>query len=99
MQYWRGLMDWPVDRDWKCPTCGESRGILIWGFIHAQCRCDNCHTEFYMRDENGERVETPICQLREEYKEPAKFAFEYFKKPISKLDDDEWDYAFGQCME
>ena len=99
MEYWRGFMSWPIDRNWKCPTCGAGRNMLIWGMIHAQCRCDKCHTEFYMRDfETKEILTTPFCMLREEYKEPARFAFKHYEKPISRLSDGEWDYAFSQCM-
>jgi hypothetical protein len=97
MEYWRGWMNWPLAKNWTCPTCGNC--ILVWGFIHAQCRCDTCHTQFMMRDENKKIVTVPICLLKEEYKEPAKAAFEYFKKPIDKLYDDEWDFAFSECME
>jgi hypothetical protein len=93
MQYWRGFMNWPLDRDWKCPTCGER--VLIWGFIHAQCRCDVCHTEFHMRDlETNDVVNIPILMLKKEYQEPAKLGYEHLKKPISEFSDDDWDYAF-----
>lgn len=90
MNYWRGFMDWPIDRDWVCETCGEYAG-LIWGIVHARCRCDRCHTEYQMRDEQGDIVTKPISQLKPEYKEAAKRGWEKFKKPIDEFTDDEWE--------
>ena len=34
MEYWRGMMDWPLDPEWTCEVCGY-RG-LIWGLLHRE---------------------------------------------------------------
>jgi hypothetical protein len=47
-----------------------------------------------MKDEKGKLVDIPVCQLKEEYKEPARLGYQHFKKPISKFSDGDWDYAF-----
>jgi trehalose-6-phosphate synthase len=90
MDYWKGQMDWPLDKGWKCETCGVNEG-LEWGLVHAQCRCNKCHTEYYMRDENDKIVTTPICTLKREYKEPAKRLWEKYHIPIDETNDAQWD--------
>ena len=97
MNYWSGAMNWPVDAEWKCVTCGYDASWLIWGLQHAHCRCNHCHTEYFMRDDGGNVVINPICLLKEEYKAPAKAGFEHFKTRISEFDDDAWDQAFALC--
>ena len=88
MEEWRGEMDWPRDANWRCEICD---GVwLIWGFVHAQCRCQTCHTQYRMRDEKGERVIRPICQLRPEYYEVAKTAWQKDHKPIDEYTHSEW---------
>ena len=94
MKYWQGYMDWPLDKDWKCETCGEQS--LIWGLVHAQCRCTNCHTQYRMRDDEDKVVNVPICQLKPEYKEPAKRAYSKYKLPIDKLSDEQWYNTFAE---
>ena len=89
MNYWYGMMDWPIEPGWVCETCGEP-GWLIWGLVHADCRCDRCHTKYRMRDENRERVTTPICQLRPEFKAPAKAAWAKRQVPVDKLTPKQW---------
>lgn len=90
MNYWEGYMNWPLNPDWTCQTCGEHAG-LIWGMVHAVCRCNACHTQYYMRDENHQMTDTPICMLKDEYKEPAKQLWEKLHSPMSEWTDDDWD--------
>ena len=90
MEYWRGMMDWNLAADWACETCGARS--LIWGLIHAQCRCMKCHTQYRMRDEDSNVVETPICQLKVEYKVPAQVGWKEKKTTISTWTKDEWEH-------
>ena len=87
---WRGAMDWPVDEGWKCQTCEASSFWLVWGFIHAHCRCVKCHTEYFMRDENKQRVTRPICLLKDEYKTPARVGWLEYKTPVDEWSDEQW---------
>ena len=88
MEYWEGSMDWPLDEDWVCETCSQNVG-LEWGMVHAQCRCNNCHTQYFMRAEDEGRtiLTTPKCMLKEKYKEPLKQACMKYHIPIDKLTD------------
>lgn len=93
MEYWEGNMNWKVDTDWVCETCGKRIG-MTWGLVHAECRCDNCHTPYMMRDYNkdGDPIITiPISQLKEEYKEPLKLAWQKYSRPIDGLTKEEWE--------
>jgi len=93
MDYWRGIMNLSLPEEWKCQTC-ETKGPLIWGIINGQCRCYNCHTQYSMR--NGiVWVYEPICQLKDDYKTPARLGYEKFRIPISEWDDTRWDEAFS----
>ena len=94
MEYWRGLMSWPIEGDWGCPIC-EADTWLEWGLVNGQCRCTICHTEYMMR-EGDERVTTPICQLKPEYIEPAKRGYNKFKKPIDTFTDKDWNELFKE---
>ena len=98
MDYWTGMMNWPLRSDWKCQTCGASAGTqgLTWGLIHAECRCNQCHTNYYMRDENGNVTNVPICMLKEEYKAPARAGWNKWHTPISEWDDAAWDEAIKE---
>jgi len=98
MDYWSGVMNWQLAMGWKCQTCGE-RWDLIWGFAHAECRCNNCHTEYYMRDAENKITDTPVCMLKEEYKAPAKAGWEKWHRPISEWSDDDWDSAFAMTKQ
>ena len=89
MDYWRGVMNWPIDKDWVCDTCGENHG-LEWGLIHAQCRCNECHTQYFMRDSDA-IFTRPKCALKDEYKEPAKKAWAKYHLPVDELSDEQWD--------
>ena len=92
MNYWEGYMNWPLDVDWKCKICDKNQG-LEWGLIHAQCRCDVCHTQYRMRDEKDNVVSLPICQLKPEYFEAAKEGFAILQKPIDEFTDEDWKEA------
>ena len=89
MNLWEGYMNWPLSADWKCETCGGRN--LIWGLQHAVCRCDTCHTEYYMRDENQKVVDCPICLLKDEYKKPAREGWALYRRPISAWSDGDWE--------
>lgn len=95
MEYWEGVMNWPLDENWKCPTCGQ-RG-LQWGLVHAQCRCVVCHTQFTMREDDEKRTitTTPICELKDEYKEPLKLAYQKYQIPIDDMTDSMIDEFIG----
>jgi hypothetical protein len=90
MDYWKGFMDWPIDREWKCEICGQYSG-LTWGLPHAVCRCNTCHAVYSMRDDNDNVVETPILQIKHEYVDPAKKGYKQHRKPISEFTPEEWD--------
>ena len=92
MEYWRGVMNWPVIRDWKCEICGEQH--MIWGLPHALCRCNTCHTQYRMRDKEGNKVITPICQLKPEYCGPAKMGYKRYAAPIDEFTDKQWNILF-----
>lgn len=89
MNYWRGFMDWPIKPDWLCEVCGEYKG-LTWGLVHAQCRCNNCHAVYTMRDGADKVVDTPISQLKDEYRAPAIAGFKKFQIPLSKFTEQQW---------
>ena len=92
MDYWRCPMNWPRDFDWTCEICGSN--MLTWGFQHARCRCDMCHTEYHMRDlDTGERVTTPICMLKPEYKAAFKMLWARDGIPIGDVADADWEAA------
>lgn len=104
MSYWKDTMNWPIDKDWKCVICGsgpimsgESYALLdsglTWGLVHAECRCNICHTVYTMRDNSKEgrpRVTRPISLLKPDYVEPAKKAWARWHKPLDTLSDEEW---------
>lgn len=92
MEYWRGHMNWPLKDGWVCETCGANPG-LEWGLVNGQCRCINCHAQYMMRD-GTKVVDTPISQLRIEYKAPTKWAWGNLHKPEDELTDEDWDKAF-----
>ena len=101
MNYWKGMMNWPIDRDWHCETCHQElfaiAGLLVgsgleWGIQNGICRCTQCHTQYNMRP-NGDIVTRPVIMLKSEYQEPAKWAWREWEQPISELDDDKWDEA------
>lgn len=90
MEYWRGLMDWEIKQNWICETCGVNAG-LTWGLVHAECRCNKCHTPYGMRDKEGNIVTEPMSKLKDEYKKAARLGYEKFHKPIEEFTNDEWN--------
>ena len=88
MEYWEGQMNWPLDKDWVCLTCGQNGG-LEWGIVHAQCRCYICHTEYSMRADDEKRtiLTTPKCRLKNEYREPIKKAYAKYQVTINEMTD------------
>jgi len=103
MKYWKGMMNWPIDPDVTCQTCGKKfaeAGIvgtilgtgLTWGLVHGECRCNICHTHYHMRDEDRVLIR-PTCWLKEEYKAAAKAGWEMFGVPIDEFTDEQWAKA------
>ncbi|MEN6321714.1 MAG: hypothetical protein ABFD82_23570 [Syntrophaceae bacterium] len=92
MNFWEGYMNWPLDNGWKCPICGGRE--LTWGLVHARCRCNTCHVEYRMRDDEDNRVDTPICLLKTEYTEPFKKIWTEKQTPVDEVTDDEWEAVF-----
>ncbi len=90
MDYWEGMMDWPLDKEWKCEIC-DSRS-LIWGMIHAQCRCTICHAEYTMRDiEDRDIVLTiPFIMIKPEYLNQLKNYWVEKGNQLSKISDAEY---------
>lgn len=89
MEYWQGYMNWPLDQNWKCEICGKY-GELTWGLAHAHCRCNRCHAQYRMRDEQGNVVTKPICQLKPEYYVAAKIGVKTFQKPLDEFSETDW---------
>lgn len=89
MEYWRGLMNWPIDSKWKCEICEKYEG-LTWGLVHAQCRCNVCHTQYGMRDKDGKVVTFPICQLKPEYHKAFKIIWDKDFIPEDEVTDEQW---------
>jgi len=96
MDYWHGVMNWPINPNWVCEICGGFHG-MTWGLVHAECRCNNCHTQYMMRD-GQDIVIYPICLLKPEYRQPAKLGFEMYQRPFDEWTDDEWDEAIEKCQ-
>jgi hypothetical protein len=44
-----------------------------------------------MRDKSGNVVNTPICQLKEEYKTPARLLWDKLHIPLELFSDNDWD--------
>lgn len=86
MEYWEGVMNWPLDTGWVCEVCGGYYG-LEWGLVHAQCRCNQCHTEYTMRDSNEERtiLTIPHCMIKDEYREPLIKAWSDLHIPVNEI--------------
>ena len=83
-------MNWPLGKDWVCETCSGQHG-LTWGQVHAQCRCNLCHTQYTMRDSDEERtiLTTPRCMIKDEYKEPVKQAWQKLSIPVDELTEEQ----------
>lgn len=82
--YWRGNMNWPVVKEWKCETCGHAGTInlvsekhpnlkimnnaMTFGLVRGECRCNVCHTPYKMVDGHRTPVTTPINKVKPEYR-------------------------------
>ena len=88
MEYWSGIMNWGVKKGWVCETCGQYHG-LEWGFVHGQCRCLNCHTQYTMIGDNGKVFTVPNCLLKDEFKQPIKLSWEKYQIPITEMTDEQ----------
>lgn len=93
MEDWYGVMNWPLDVNWKCEICGSV--ALIWGLMHGVCRCEICHTQYRMNDDQGEVVIVPICMLKTEYYTAAKKLYQKYKTPMTQWTDAQWDEEKG----
>jgi hypothetical protein len=100
MEYWRGMMNWPIETEARCETCdmaflSQLSGFpiacsLTWGLVNGECRCDYCHTKYMMR--SGDAILTkPISRLKEEYKEAARIGWQRFGTHIDTWTKDQWD--------
>ena len=90
MDYYGGVMTWPIDPDWQCETCGKGfspvLGGLTWGFVNGQCRCDTCHTPYMMRD--GKEIRTsPRSMIKDTSKEAIKKAWDKYQLPFDEMDE------------
>lgn len=65
MSYWRGAVNWPVVKGWRCETCGEDSSWLVWGLPNGEYRCDRCHHAYTMR-QNNDILTTPLSLVRED---------------------------------
>ncbi len=91
MDYWRGQMDLRLDADWKCEICGENIG-LEWGLIHSECRCNSCHSIYWMRDftkPDKPVVSKPISGVLPKYKEALRQAINTHKAKFDDLTDED----------
>ena len=85
MDYWKGQMNWLIDKDWVCETCGHNAG-LEWGVVKGVCRCNDCHARYTMRD--GKTIlTTPRSLLRKEYKQPMKQAYAKYHVPWDEMNN------------
>ena len=91
MEAWRGLMNWPREKGWSCEICGGT--TLIWGLLHARCRCVHCHTQYHMRDESDSVVTKPICMLKPNYFAAFKKLWPELRVYIEDVTDEQWEAA------
>lgn len=74
-------------------------GSLTWGLVHATCRCNRCHTPYRMRGDDDKPITTPICSVKPEYREAAKWAWKEWEQPVDELSDYKWDKAISAVKE
>lgn len=91
MEYWKGGMDWYTEPEWTCWACGADAMWLEWGLIHAECRCSRCGVHYFMRDDSGKAVTTPIVMTKEEYIDPFKKIWAKHRKHIDTVSNEMWD--------
>ena len=91
-------MNWPLEYGWLCNLCG-SGAYLEWGLTNGHCRCSKCHTEYDMKDDNGDVVTLPIWLLKTEYINAARLAWNESGKQLDKLTREEWNYFLEKASE
>lgn len=87
------LMNWPVQKDWRCEFCGEDRWHLDWHFAHGTCFCRNCGAMYRMLDSDAAvytRLTVPLSMLKPEYVEGAKKRWEETGISMLEWDDKVW---------
>lgn len=91
MNYWEGIMNWALDKDWKCEICGGDYG-LTWGLVHGECRCNQCHAVYSMRADDEARtiLTKPRCSIKESFRQPAKQFYSQTRKPLEDATKDDW---------
>lgn len=89
MEYWRGIMNWPIEAEWKCEVCEQHAG-LEWGFVHAECRCNHCHAVYMMRakDETRTILTIPRMNMRQEWMQPILDGWAEHRRFIDDLIDE-----------
>lgn len=107
MNAWYGAMNWPIDADWKCETCGYETtnidgigpifGTLTWGLANGVCRCNRCYTQYTMRYDNDVHT-TPRCLLKPRYKDAAKALWGKYQIPIDEFTASDWDGALSALL-
>ena len=87
MQYWKGNMNWDLDKNWTCEICKSESHGLTWGMRHAECGCDNCGAVYTMRDwKNEEKVVTkPILVIKKSWIKPCQDGWMKYKRSIDEL--------------
>ena len=90
MDYWSGVMNWPLAHPWKCPVCDSNTELtfhgLTWGITHGVCRCNQCHTQFSMRDGEGDdrqRTNTPVWLAADKYRETLPAVWQKLRTPMA----------------
>ena len=89
--YWRGTMNWPLDKGWTCPICGHD--WLIWGFQTGLCRCEKCHVEYSMIDKGRKTVRIPICLYDERTILWCAAYWRAIQTPLDEWTDQDWAEA------
>ena len=96
MEYWSGVVTWPVKRGWHCELCGTVNAPLIWGLVTGHCRCDICGMQYTLRSADGGATDTPISRLKEEFIEPAKVALKEYGT-LKGITAENWIHCFELC--
>lgn len=90
MEYWQRAMNWPIVNGWRCETCGEDASWLVWGIVNGECRCENCHHVYTMRQDKT-ILTTPVSLLKEDYNAAAKLGWQERHTPMDHWKEDFWD--------
>lgn len=90
MSYWRGTVNRPIVKGWKCKICDEDSSWLVWGLFNGECRCERCHHVYTMR-QNNDILTTPLSLLREDYEKAAYFGWQERHTPMDHWTEEFWD--------